>query len=319
MRICHHMSEDARLVIKQIVEEYEQTRRREFGEMQEELAQALEPHLWSSPLSGLWRDPLDDCKKVREALVPILKKNAPRPCSRLREYYDARIAELRLLFSSTQSEAQFPDLPQAWLDYSTKQYRLLPMKDFHAWELLTWHYRRFNWSTQEAAQATIQHFFRDGFRLPDNFADTLLKQTVDLWGKTPVDIFLARMNLYFQDVLRPALEELKIELADFGKHEPRWEKSAPVGELVAAILETEPMQDYRALVRSVCLELDTLAESTSAFKPEQPHPHAFPNSKLGKSMKCAFIDAKDFSRRFMTILDEEIDSLTRNCSIIQNK
>lgn len=318
MSILRLMREDAQRELKRMLCEYEKERREWYDNvMHDELADALQPHLLT-PLSTPFMGNSTKQKAIRtlcESLSPISKKCAPQPASELRDYYNARIAALRQLFKATQSEAQFPDFPQLWFDFAIKRSipsRLTPQL---AHELMTWHLKYFHVSTKQAAKATIHHFFPNPFCNPDSIGETLLEQTVALWGKLPVDVFLARKELLLQHVLHPALEELREELSAFGKDVTRWEKQAPVDEMVEAILKEAPMQKYRALVRSVCHELDSFAGAMPGYVPPQRLVHAYADSELGKYMKCSFIDAQYFPERFMDIMETEKENIIRYYSL----
>jgi hypothetical protein len=127
------------------------------------------------------------------------------------------------------------------------------------------------------------------------------------------------MKLLLQRVLKPALDRQTTEFSAFGRNKARWTNHAPVAEMVESILKEKSMKEYRQLLQDVCDELDKQAEALPDFYPPKQFTRIFTADELYKHMRCAFINPTNFTKKFMTILDEEQKNINEYYTHILNK
>lgn len=275
-------------------------------------------------------------KKIEDKIASILSTffkelapDTPTLSPGLQSYYEARRDALCSLFRERYKTAQFPEWPHLWLNYITST-SPVPRPDDHIirdmahailrrdFEPLRVHWTKYK-ALEDAYDNIIKPIFKSMGQLPEDFITELLYQTLKLWGDTPCEVFRRRMNLLLQKVLKPALDNLGIELSAFGRNEARWVKQAPVAEMVASILQENTMKTYRQLLQSVCDDLDKLAKALPDFYPPKQFTRIYTAHELYTHMRCAFINASDFPQAFMKLLAEEQENINRYYSHILSK
>lgn len=224
-------------------------------------------------------------------------------------YYNERITVLAELMQEIDKQAMFPELPLVWINYATSWSAPKPISESDVRDI----YARI------VSKIWINHAdFASLFpkliaveSLPAGFTDTLLKQTVKLWGKSPMEVFESRMNLYLQKVLEPALETAGQELKDFGSDQLWWnDNCVSLGELLDRILKAPALTSYRKIQKDVVTALDEQASHLPRYaRPEHIKREFSDSAEIFREMRCSFVEGRKFPERFMNVLKTELGNI----------
>lgn len=186
-------------------------------------------------------------KKLYENL-----KNAPsysneEACRELIAYYNQNRDIVECAYRDAGLGGEFPDLPISYIKHNLTLFPLKSRDENKIRSIITDVWSKFHINNQAFEDYVVrQHFpeLSDHPRVPSTFVETILDQSVELWGKSVRDVYFARKWLLLEVVLKETLDRLRDKVPCYGYSD--WEHEIFV-------------QQYMALREPVYRELSNLA------------------------------------------------------------
>lgn len=186
-------------------------------------------------------------KKIVELLKTVTGYSNEEACFELSKWYNPA----RKLMEEIQRKAgwsgEFPDLPISYIKHNLTLFPLKSRDENDIRAIITDGFGKIFANNQAFANYVVrQHFpeLSDHPRVPSTFVETILEQSVELWGKSVRDVYFARKWLLLEVVLKETLDRLRDKVPCYGYSD--WEHEIFV-------------QQYMALREPVYRELSNLA------------------------------------------------------------
>lgn len=186
-------------------------------------------------------------KKIVELLKTVTGYSNEEACFELSKWYNPA----RKLMEEIQRKAgwsgEFPDLPISYIKHNLTLFPLKSRDENDIRSIITDGFGKIFVNNQAFANYVVrQHFpeLSDHPRVPSTFVETILEQSVELWGKSVRDVYFARKWLLLEVVLKETLDRLRDKVPCYGYSD--WEHEIFV-------------QQYMALREPVYRELSNLA------------------------------------------------------------
>lgn len=186
-------------------------------------------------------------KKIVELLKTVTGYSNEEACFELSKWYNPA----RKLMEEIQRKAgwsgEFPDLPISYIKHNLTLFPLKSRDENDIRSIITDGFGKIFANNQAFANYVVrQHFpeLSDHPRVPSTFVETILEQSVELWGKSVRDVYFARKWLLLEVVLKEKLDRLRDKVPCYGYSD--WEHEIFV-------------QQYMALREPVYRELSNLA------------------------------------------------------------
>ncbi len=128
------------------------------------------------------------------------------------QYYAPRKLLLEQLYKKAGFTGEFPDLPISYIRHNLLMFPLNTIDENTVSDIRRSTIGKF-WPSWDARFSHIvKNYFpilEEGFEVPSTFIETILDQSVRLWGKPAKDVFCARRWLLLDVVLKESLEKIR--------------------------------------------------------------------------------------------------------------
>ena len=128
------------------------------------------------------------------------------------QYYAHRKLLLEQLYKKAEFAGEFPDLPISYIRHNLRIFPLNIIDADAAHAIRSTGITKI-WATKNNyISHIVRNYFpilAEGFEVPSTFTETILDQSVRLWGKPTKDVFCARRWLLLEVVLKESLEKIR--------------------------------------------------------------------------------------------------------------
>lgn len=124
------------------------------------------------------------------------------------QYYTPRKTLLEQLYKQAGLDGVFPDLPISYIRHNLRMFPLNIIDENTGRDILA----EFWVLKNDYISHIVKDYFpilEEGFEVPSTFIETILDQSVRLWGKPAKDVFCARRWLLLDVVLKESLEKIR--------------------------------------------------------------------------------------------------------------
>lgn len=187
------------------------------------------------------------------------------------QYYDPRKLLLEQLYEKAGLDGAFPDLPILYIRHNLRMFPLNIIDENTGRDIRRSTIGKF-WPSRNAC---ISHIVKDyfpilekGSEVPSTFIETILDQSVRLWGKPAKDVFCARRWLLLDVVLKESLEKIR--------------QYATEGYKYSQQEQDVFLQEYSTLREPIYRELNKLAERVPGHSATLGKWQLFDEGKLKK-------------------------------------
>ena len=128
------------------------------------------------------------------------------------QYYTPRKSLLEQLYKQAGLDGEFPDLPISYIRHNLRMFPLNIIDENTGRDIRRSAFGKF-WTSRDACIShMVKNYFpilEKGSDVPTTFIETILDQSVRLWGKPAKDVFCARRWLLLDVVLKESLEKIR--------------------------------------------------------------------------------------------------------------
>ena len=212
------------------------------------------------------------------------------------QYYSPRKTLLEQLYKKAGLDGEFPDLPISYIRHNLLMFPLNTIDENTVGDIRRSKIGKF-WPS---GNACISHIVKDyfpileeGFEVPSTFIETILDQSVRLWGKPAKDVFCARRWLLLDVVLKESLEKIRQYAAENYKYSQQEQDVF--------------LQEYSTLREPIYRELNNLAARVPGHHDTLGKWALFNEDKLKeKQQKC---NGKTYLDKWCSAYDIELHSM----------
>lgn len=183
------------------------------------------------------------------------------------QYYTRRKRLLEQLYQQAGLDGVFPDLPISYIRHNLRMFPLNIIDENTGRDILA----EFWVLKNDYISHIVKDYFpilEEGFEVPSTFIETILDQSVRLWGKPAKDVFCARRWLLLDVVLKESLEKIR--------------QYATEGYKYSQQEQDVFLQEYSTLREPIYRELNNLAERVPGHSATLGKRKLFNEDKLKK-------------------------------------
>lgn len=210
------------------------------------------------------------------------------------QYYSPRKTLLEQLYKQAGLDGEFPDLPISYIRHNLRMFPLNIIDENTGRDILA----EFWVLKKDYISHIVRDYFpilEEAFEVPSTFIETILDQSVRLWGKPAKDVFCARRWLLLDVVLKESLEKIR--------------QYATEGYKYSQQEQDVFLQEYSTLREPIYRELNNLASRVPGHSVTLGKWQLFDEGKLKKLQEESH--GETYLAKWCSAYDIELDGMRK--------